>query len=101
MEKSGLKQYFTHILSGSEFAEGKPNSAIYNVACEKLGFAKKDIVIIEDSQKEIQAGVAASVRVLAIREKVFGVDQSKADVLIDSLTEALQFVENENHNSFI
>ena len=99
MEKSGLKHYFTHILSGSEFAEGKPNPAIYNVACEKLGFAKKDIVIIEDSQKEIQAGVAASVRVLAIRDKVFG--QSKADVLIDSLTEALQFVENENHNSFI
>ena len=58
-------------------------------------------MIIEDSQKEIQAGVAASVRVLAIRDKVFGVDQSKADVLIDSLTEALQFVENENHNSFI
>ena len=68
---------------------------------KRLGFAKKDIVIIEDSQKEIQAGVAASVRVLAIRDKVFGVDQSKADVLIDSLTEALQFVENENHNSFI
>lgn len=101
LEKSGLKQYFTHILSGSEFAEGKPNPAIYNAACEKLGFAKKDIVIIEDSQKGIQAGVAAGVRVLAIRDKVFGVDQSKADVLIDSLTEALQFVENENHNSSI
>ena len=45
--------------------------------------------------------MAAGVRVLAIRDKVFGVDQSKADVLIDSLTEALQFVENENHNSSI
>ena len=70
-------------------------------ACEKLGLAKKDIVIIEDSQKGIQAGVAAGIRVLAIRDKVFGVDQSKADVLIDSLTEALQFVENENHNGSI
>ena len=98
LEKSGLKQYFTHILSGSDFAEGKPNPAIYNAAWEKLGFDKKDIVIIEDSQKGIQAGVAAGVRVLAIRDKVFGVDQSKADVLIDSLTEALQLVESENRN---
>ena len=62
---------------------------------------KKDIVIIEDSPKGIQAGVAAGVRVLAIRDKVFGADQSKADVLIDNLTEVLQFVENEKHNSSI
>ena len=100
LEKSDLKQYFTYILSGSEFTEGKPNPAIYNVACDKLGFAKKDIVIIEDSQKGIQAGIAAGVRVLAIRDKVFGVDQSKADVLIDSLTKILQFVENENYKVF-
>lgn len=62
---------------------------------------KKDIVIIEDSPKGIQAGVAAGVRVLAIRDKVFGADQSKADILIDNLTEVLQFVENEKHNSSI
>ena len=68
---------------------------------KRLGFAKKDIVIIEDSPKGIQAGVAAGVRVLAIRDKVFGADQSKADVLIDNLTEVLQFVENEKHNSSI
>ena len=100
LEKSDLKQYFTYILSGSEFTEGKPNPAIYNVACDKLGFAKRDIVIIEDSQKGIQVGIAAGVRVLAIRDKVFGADQSKADVLIDGLTEILQFVENENHKLF-
>ena len=54
-----------------------------------------NVVIIEDSQKGIQAGVAAGVRVIAIRDKVFGIDQSQASLLVDSLTEAVQVIEKE------
>jgi len=96
LTKCGLIEYFTHILTGDDFTEGKPNPAIYNAACAKLRFDKDDIVIIEDSQKGIQAGVAAGVRVIAIRDKEFGVDQSKASVLVDNLTEAMQVIDKES-----
>ena len=95
LTKCGLIEYFTYILTGDDFKEGKPNPAIYNAACAKLGLDKGNIVIIEDSQKGIQAGVAAGVRVIAIRDKVFGIDQSQASLLVDSLTEAVQVIEKE------
>lgn len=34
-------------------------------------------------------------RVIAIRDKVFGIDQSQASLLVDSLTEAVQVIEKE------
>ena len=90
LSETGISSYFSHVLSGSDFEEGKPNPAIYNAACEMLGVNKSDTFIIEDSQKGIEAGKNANIQVLAIRDRLFDVDQSQADCIFDNLTQILQ-----------
>ena len=53
-----------------------------------------DIVLSgeEDSEKGIAAGVAADVEVWAIRDNQFGMDQSAAKGLLDSLTDVLDLI---------
>lgn len=87
-----LTAYFDVILSGEEFPESKPNPAIYNTAADLLGLAKTDLLIIEDSEKGIAAGVAAGIEVWALEDKRFGLDQSQADRLISSLDQAMELL---------
>ncbi|MGT2908060.1 HAD family hydrolase [Streptococcus dentiloxodontae] len=87
LTENKLSTYFDLVLSGEEFPESKPDPAIYNEAIHQLGFSKEEVLIVEDSEKGIAAGVSAGVEVWAIRDKRFGMDQSAAAKLIDSLTE--------------
>ncbi|MFS9437542.1 HAD family hydrolase [Streptococcus sobrinus] len=92
LSDTNLTDYFDVILSGEEFPESKPNPAIYNAAADYLGFAKKDLLVIEDSEKGIAAGVAAGIEVWAIEDKRYGLNQEAADRLITSLSQGLEFL---------
>ena len=96
LESTGLKDSFEVVLSGSDFTESKPDPAIYNKACEMLGLEKEAILVIEDSSKGIAAGKAAGLRVFAIRDRLFGIDQTQADVLVDHLSQVWQKIAEEN-----
>ena len=78
--------------SGEEFKESKPNPEIYLTALKQLGMQANRALIIEDSEKGIAAGVAAGVEVWAIRDNRFGMDQSAAKGLLDSLTDVLDLI---------
>ncbi|NMH28909.1 HAD family hydrolase [Flavobacterium silvaticum] len=54
-----LHQYFTHILSGEDFAQSKPNPAIFIKAWELSGDDKSECVVIEDSTNGIKAAKEA------------------------------------------
>ena len=92
LSDTNLTDYFDVILSGEEFPESKPNPAIYHAAADYLGFAKKDLLVIEDSEKGIAAGVAAGIEVWAIEDKRYGLNQEAADRLITSLSQGLEFL---------
>ncbi|MEX2784110.1 HAD family hydrolase [Streptococcus sp. H49] len=96
LDSVGLKNSFDPILSGSDFTESKPDPAIYNKACDLLGFDKKEIVVVEDSLKGIAAGKAAGLRVFAIRDHLFDLDQSQADFLVDCLSQVQKYIAEEN-----
>ena len=92
LSDTDLTHYFDVILSGQEFPESKPDPAIYNKAAELLGFAKEELLIIEDSEKGIAAAVAAGIEVWAIKDERYGLNQTAADRLIASLSQGLDIL---------
>ena len=92
LEENRLQGFFDIVLSGEEFKESKPNPEIYLTALKRLNVQASRALIIEDSEKGIAAGVAADVEVWAIRDNRFGMDQSAAKGLLDSLTDVLDLI---------
>lgn len=87
LSETQLMDYFDMIMSGQEVKESKPSPDVYLKLMEELGVKSTETLIIEDSEKGIQAGVSSKADVWAIRDKWFGMDQSKATQLIDSLAD--------------
>lgn len=87
LDMTNLAKYFDVVLSGDDFKESKPNPEIYQVAMKELDAAPTETLIIEDSTKGITAGVAAGATVWGIRDHQFGLDQSGAVELFDTLTQ--------------
>lgn len=92
LESSGIDSYFSVVLSGGDFVKAKPAPAIYNTAYEKLGFDKSEILIVEDSEKGIAAGKASGMQVIAIKDNIFGIDQSQADKIVDDLRDVVDLI---------
>ncbi|HEY0222606.1 MAG TPA: HAD family phosphatase [Lactovum miscens] len=86
-DEGGIGKYFDVACSGEDFKETKPNPEIYLKTMEMLGVSQEETLIIEDSSMGIEAGKSAKATVWAIRDTFFGLDQSHADRLVESLTE--------------
>lgn len=87
LKLTNLEKYFEVVLSGEDFKESKPNPEIYQVAMKELDATPNETLIIEDSTKGIAAGVASGATVWGIRDHHFGLDQSGAAELFDTLTQ--------------
>ncbi|HEL0027134.1 HAD family hydrolase [Streptococcus equi] len=92
LESSHIKAYFDLTLAREDVTAGKPNPEIYNKAAQALGLAKEELVVIEDSQKGIAAAKAAGLKVLAIKDKRYGIDQGQADQCIDSIKQLCELL---------
>ena len=90
--ETGIASYFDVILSGENFREGKPNPAIYKEAVKQLKCENSEVLVIEDSEKGILAGVSAELEVWAIEDKYFGMNQSLSDKLVADLTQVLDCI---------
>ncbi|HFI0633804.1 TPA: HAD family hydrolase [Streptococcus suis] len=89
ISEAGIAQYFKYVLSGMDCHAPKPHPAVYEKAVQALGIDKDDILVFEDSFKGIAAAKAAGLTVWAIRDQHYGIDQSQADIIIDSLGQAM------------
>lgn len=56
-----LHQYFSHIVSGEDFAQSKPHPAIFLKAHELSNHQKNECIVIEDSTNGILAAKAAGI----------------------------------------
>ena len=92
LNQAGLRKYFSLIVSGEQFKESKPNPEIYLHTIKELN-VNKDEAIIEDSPKGILAANRAGIKVLALKDDKFGLDQSQADIIIDELNDIIKFIE--------
>lgn len=81
-----LFPYFTHIVSGEDFPQSKPNPAIFNhaVSLAKID-TKAHCLVIEDSTNGIKAANAAGIKVLGYKsQNSKQQDYSTADAVIES-----------------
>jgi len=92
LQKANLDHYFSLIVSGEQFKESKPNPEIYLYTLNELNVAKNEALIIEDSPKGIEAANKAGVKVLALKDEKFNMDQSNADIIINNLNEIMNYL---------
>ena len=86
-----LHQYFTHIVSGEDFPQSKPNPAIFNHAAFLSQTPKGNCIVIEDSTNGIKAANAAGIFCIgynSVNSKMQ--DLSTADMVIQHF-ETLSF----------
>lgn len=96
-----LSAYFDLVMSGEMFQESKPNPEIYLKCKEYFHCASDECIIIEDSFYGIQAAKNANIKVIAIQDKRFGIDQSQADYLVEDRQEAFSIIQRLNSSSKI
>lgn len=90
LDSMNIRSYFKVILSGEEFVESKPDPTIYEEAARQIGCPKEDILVVEDSEKGIAAGVAAGLTTWAVKDTRFGMAQSQAAGFIQRLSDLLE-----------
>jgi phosphoglycolate phosphatase len=89
LERHGLAKYFETIITGDMVQLGKPHPECYFLACDRLGLAPSEAVVIGDSDNDARAARAAGIRVLCVS---YGYNEGRpaqsidCDGIIDSLS---------------
>lgn len=70
LNRTGLLEYFGAVVCGDEVERGKPDPAIFLLACEKLGVEPDEPVIFEDSVNGLRAAIAAGIRCVLVPDLI-------------------------------
>jgi HAD superfamily hydrolase (TIGR01509 family) len=93
-----LLPYFQHIVTGAEVKLGKPFPDIYLKTAELLGVDPTHCLVIEDSLQGVQAGKAAGMKVIAIKDEFSHreIDQirEQADYFAEQFQQVQDIIEN-------
>lgn len=83
-----LHPYFTHIVSGEDFPQSKPNPAIFLHAASLSVAPKENCIVIEDSTNGVKAAKAANLLCIGYNSHHSKLqDLSAADLIIDDFKE--------------
>lgn len=93
MDNLKIRDCFEYVLSGHSLPRSKPDPLIYNLAAERMGIDKKDLMIIEDSCNGIRAGVAAGIYTVGFKGSRVIQDTSTADKEVYSFKEITDILE--------
>ncbi|MFT3797679.1 HAD family hydrolase [Microbacterium sp.] len=99
LRAGGIADRFDLVVSGEQFRESKPNPEIYLHTLRALDVDARQALVVEDSQYGIMAAAGAGIRVAAVRDHRFGIDQSAADFHIDRLTEVWGIIDNDERGT--
>lgn len=61
-----ILDFFSHLTSGQEVKNGKPNPDIYLLAVQKLGLKVTECIAFEDSETGARAAIAAGLKVVVV-----------------------------------
>lgn len=89
LKNCGLIPKLDYIISGEMFENSKPDPEIYITCAKYFEVNPGECVVIEDSYYGIQAGKRAGMFVIAIKDYNFDINQSDADVIVDTMFEAV------------
>jgi len=89
----GLDQYFTLIVSGEQVPRNKPFSDIYLKTAALLNLTPDECMVIEDSANGVKSAIGAGIYCIGYRNLNSGKqDISRANVIVDSLNEAIKYI---------
>ncbi len=66
LQSSGLRPYFSVVMSTEQVAHGKPAPDIYLAVTSQLGYPPPDCAAVEDSTNGLRSAAAAGLRVIAV-----------------------------------
>jgi HAD superfamily hydrolase (TIGR01509 family) len=75
MSRLGLSQYFSTIVTANDVTLGKPDPAVYSLACERLNIKVKSALAFDDAASGVQAARAAGMKCVGVKN-----DNSHADL---------------------
>ena len=96
LKQIGILHYFKKIYSNELLKVAKPNPLFYTKIVDDLNISKDEVIVIEDSYHGISAAKDAGLYTIAKKESFFNIDQSKADIKIDLLTEVINIIKEKN-----
>ena len=83
-----LHQYFTHIVSGEDFPQSKPNPAIFIHAASLSVAPKEECIVIEDSTNGVKAAKGAGIYCVGYKSEHSHLQNlSEADLVVDHFNE--------------
>jgi len=87
VDRFHLRDYMDYVINGDMVTNGKPDPEIFLKAAAALGVTPERCAVVEDSTAGIQAARDAGMFCLAYSgANVHGVDQSGADVIVNTYT---------------
>ncbi|HNR60373.1 MAG TPA: phosphoglycolate phosphatase [Thauera sp.] len=95
LERMGIAHHFDTVISGDTLDVKKPDPAVVRLACERLGVATADALMIGDSANDALAAQAAGMPVLLVTygySEGVPVDTIECDGLLSIATDALQYI---------
>lgn len=92
LKDCNIIETFDYILSGEQVEHTKPFPDIYNKILEISGISKDFALAVEDSSIGISSAKASGIFTLALKDTRFDFDQNRADRIIKSLREIIDYV---------
>ncbi|WP_412467220.1 HAD family hydrolase [Pedobacter sp. KLB.chiD] len=92
-ERNGLARYFSLFITRTDVSKSKPDPESYNLCVERLGFAKEECIVFEDTLNGVKSALAAGITCYAIQSNVRAHQKLKiADELFLSFANAKAFM---------
>lgn len=93
LENTGLREYFSVIVSGDMIEHSKPQPDIYLKACEELGAIPKECFAIEDSLNGIRSAHWAGLKPIMVPDMIAPNDEIKSITrwIFEDLTKVQEF----------
>ena len=94
LKNADLTKYFDDTICGDEVTHGKPHPEIFLTACQKLGVAPEDALVLEDSEAGILAAYDGRIDVICVPDMKYPEPQfvEKVTKIVDSLDEVIDYL---------
>lgn len=87
-----LREYFDSVISGESVVNNKPAPDIYLRTVEQLEVSTKTSLVVEDSEKGIEAAVTAGIDVWAVKQQNIRINQTHATRIMSGLPEVQESI---------
>jgi len=69
LQATGIRSYFTKVISATQVKEGKPSPDIYLFACGEMGLRPEECMAVEDSPNGVLSAYRAGCRVVMVPDQ--------------------------------